>query len=106
MLVQFKNVTAENEDNNNLNKWLGLLVRFNKGRSLPKELNVQIGNYFDYTWAHDRNYATQTDIDKRFLNELPKGIIIDVRLLSNKAFRYTKTSCSRTSYTALGSTSE
>jgi len=61
-----------------LNKWLGLLVRFNKGHSLPKELSQQIGKYFDYTWAHDRNYASQSETDKRFLQELPKVIIIDV----------------------------
>lgn len=78
MLVQFKSVTAENEDNGALNKWLGLLARFNKGINLPKELHGQITDYFDYSWANDRNYASQSDIGKRFLNELPKSIIIDV----------------------------
>jgi len=40
MLIQFKNVTAENENNESLNKWLALLARFNKGINLPKELHT------------------------------------------------------------------
>jgi hypothetical protein len=38
MLMEFKIVTSDNEDNANLTKWFGLLARFNKGRPLPKEM--------------------------------------------------------------------
>ncbi len=51
MLMEFKVVTADNEDNTNLSKWFGLLARFNKGRPLNKDLSVKIENYFDYYWA-------------------------------------------------------
>jgi hypothetical protein len=37
MLVEFKTVTAENEDSQNLYKWLNVLARFNNGRQLPKD---------------------------------------------------------------------
>ena len=37
MLVEFKAVTAENEDSQNLYKWLNVLARFNNGRQLPKD---------------------------------------------------------------------
>lgn len=79
MLMEFKIVTAENEDNANLSKWFGLLARFNKGRPLPKEMTFMIEGYFNYYWSHDRNYAMKTEHDKRFLAELPKQISVDVR---------------------------
>jgi len=78
MLMEFKVVTADNEDNSNLSKWFGLLARFNKGRPLPKELAVKIENYFDYYWAQDRNYGVKSETDLRFLSELPKNIRVNV----------------------------
>jgi hypothetical protein len=78
MLMSFKHVTAENEESENLTKWLGLLARFNKGRPLPKELTKKLENYFDYYWASDRNYAVKSEADRRFLQELPKKIRIEV----------------------------
>jgi hypothetical protein len=79
MLMEFKVVTAENEDNTNLSKWFGLLARFNKGRPLTRELSQKIENYFDYYWAQDRNYGMKGETDQRFLSELPKNIRINVR---------------------------
>lgn len=72
ILMSFKIVTAENEESENLTKWLGLLARFNKGRPLPKEMTRKIENYFDYYWAKDRNYAIKSEEDLRFMQELPK----------------------------------
>lgn len=72
ILMSFKIVTAENEESENLTKWLGLLARFNKGRPLPKEMTRKIENYFDYYWAKDRNYAIKSEDDLRFMQELPK----------------------------------
>lgn len=78
MLMEFKVVTADNEDNTNLSKWFGLLARFNKGRPLPKELALKVEAYFDYYWAFDKNYAVKSETDKRFLAELPKNIRVNV----------------------------
>lgn len=72
ILMSFKIVTAENEESENLTKWLGLLARFNKGRPLPKDMTRKIENYFDYYWAKDRNYAIKSEDDLRFMQELPK----------------------------------
>jgi hypothetical protein len=72
ILMSFKTVTAENEESENLTKWLGLLARFNKGRPLPKEMTKKIENYFDYYWANDRNYAIRSEEGHRFMEELPK----------------------------------
>ena len=51
ILMSFKHVTAENEESEDLTKWLGLLARFNKGRPLPKEMTKKIETYFDYYWS-------------------------------------------------------
>ena len=67
MLLEFKIVTADNEDNANLSKWFGLLARFNKGRPLPKDMTFKIEEYFDHYWANDKNYAVKSPEDKRFL---------------------------------------
>lgn len=80
MLMEFKIVTAENEDNANLTKWFGLLARFNKGRPVPKEMQFKIEEYFNYYWQSDKNYAMNNEADKRFLSELPKKIRVDVML--------------------------
>ena len=82
LLMSFKIVTAENEESENLTKWLGLLARFNKGRPLPKEMIRKIENYFDYYWAQDRNYALKSEDDLRFMQELPKQIRINVSFCS------------------------
>jgi len=50
ILMSFKSVTSDNEEAEDLTKWLGLLARFNKGRPLPKELTKKLENYFDYYW--------------------------------------------------------
>ncbi len=78
ILMSFKTVTAENEESENLTKWLGLLARFNKGRPLPKEMTKKIENYFDYYWANDRNYAIRSEEGHRFMEELPKQIRINI----------------------------
>ena len=78
MLMNFKIVTAENEDHANLSKWFGLLARFNKGRPLPREMSTKIEAYFDYFWADDRNYSIKSEDDKRFMAELPKNIKVNV----------------------------
>ena len=81
MLMEFRKVTAENEDHVGLTKFFGLLARFNKGRPLHKDMLRKIEIYFDYYWAKDLNYAVKTQEDQRFLNELPKDIRISVRII-------------------------
>ena len=80
ILMQYKTVTAENEDSENLNKWFGLLAKFNKGRPLPKDMTRKIEAYFDYFWAKDKNYAVKSEEDLRFMSELPKPIRVNVKI--------------------------
>ena len=57
-----------------------MLARFNKGRPLPKEMKERIESYFFYYWENDKNYATKSETDKRFIAELPKNIRVNVSL--------------------------
>ena len=81
MLMEFKNVTAENEDNLGLSKFFGLLSRFNSGHPLPKDIAKRIEEYFDYFWQKDLNYAMRSSEGIRFLSELPKKIRINVIII-------------------------
>jgi hypothetical protein len=70
----YKIVTAENDDSEELNKWLGMIARFNNGTPLPKDHLHGIENYFEYFWSKDKNYAMKTEMGVRFMSELPKNI--------------------------------
>jgi len=71
-------VTADNEDSENLSKWLGLLAHFNRSSPLPKEMTKRFERYFEYYWANDKNYAIKSEIDQRFMTELPNHIRTDI----------------------------
>ena len=74
ILMNLQNVTADNEDSENLSKWLGLLAHFNRSSPLPKEMTKRFERYFEYYWANDKNYAIKSQIDVRFMTELPNHI--------------------------------
>ena len=78
ILMNLQNVTADNEDSENLSKWLGLLAHFNKSSPLPKEMTKRFERYFEYYWANDKNYAIKETIDERFMSELPNHIRTDI----------------------------
>ena len=78
ILMNLQNVTADNEDSENLSKWLGLLAHFNRGTPLPKEMTKKFERYFEYYWANDKNYAIKSDTDVRFMRELPNHIQTDI----------------------------
>ena len=102
MLMEFKTVTAENEDHDGLTKFFSLLARFNQGRPIPKDLMRKIEGYFDYYWRKDLNYAMKSEMDQRFISELPKEIRINVRALKNfnQQDRSTRTFSSEVSSTS------
>ena len=78
MLMEFKTVTAENEDHSGLSKFFSLLARFNSGHPLPEKMRRKIEKYFEYFWERDLNYAMKSEADQRFISELPKEIRINV----------------------------
>ena len=73
--MDYQNVTAENEDSDNLSKWLGLLAHFNKNRPLDQDLSDRLEQYFEYYWKHDKNYACKNEMDIHFMEELPDHVL-------------------------------
>lgn len=63
ILMNLQDSTADNEDSENLSKWLGLLAHFNRNSPLPKEMTKRYETYFQYYWANDKNYANKSDLD-------------------------------------------
>jgi hypothetical protein len=63
MLMEFKTVTAENEDHIGLSRFFSLLARFNSGHPVPKDMMRKIEKYFEYYWARDLNYAMKSESD-------------------------------------------
>jgi hypothetical protein len=78
ILMALQTVQADNEDSENLSKWLGLLAHFNNNKPLPKSMIKQLEVYFEYYWQNDKNYAIQTVEDLRFMDELPNNIRTDI----------------------------
>jgi hypothetical protein len=64
-------VVSENEDADNLSRFLGILQKYNYGRHLKKEFTTQIEDYFEYYWSNDKLYSVATEEDHRYFNELP-----------------------------------
>ena len=46
-------------------------------------MTKRLESYFEYYWEHDKNYATKSENDKRFMSELPKEIRINVSISIN-----------------------
>jgi len=78
ILMNLQDSTADNEDSENLSKWLGLLAHFNRNSPLPKEMTKRYETYFQYYWANDKNYAIKSELDMRFMTELPNHIKTDI----------------------------
>jgi potassium voltage-gated channel Eag-related subfamily H protein 8 len=109
MLMEFKTVTAENEDHSGLSKFFSLLARFNSGHPLPKDMRRRLEKYFEYFWARDLNYAMKSEADQRFISELPKEIKISVSDSSpyySSFHRFIRNFCSTSSSTSSEPTSK
>lgn len=50
-------------DGRGLQKWLGLLSKYNNGKPLNKELISKIENHFEYFWEHNRMSALSQEQD-------------------------------------------
>lgn len=58
-------------DHKDLSKWIAMLSKFNGGNPLSKEIITNIEDFFDFYWSNNKMIAFQSDIDKRFMHELP-----------------------------------
>ena len=78
-------------DSRGLQKWLGLLSKYNNGNPLKKDLIGDIETYFMYYWENNRLSAVSGPNDQKFMKDLPdyvqQNIYIDY-LFSDFLYRY------------------
>lgn len=58
-----------------LSKWIALLAKYNSGNPMSKELITAIEQFFSFYWTSNKMNAFQSNIDKRFMEELPESVI-------------------------------
>ena len=58
-------------DGRGLQKWLGLLSKYNSGKPLNKDLILKIEKYFMYYWENNRLSAMTDPKDLKFMRDLP-----------------------------------
>ena len=63
ILDKFKQLNESFEDGDNLSKFFGLLVRFNRGKDVNFELKQDIEAFFSYKWNNGKNLALECDED-------------------------------------------
>ena len=62
-------------DHKNLTKWIALLSKYNDGEALNREIITKVESFFDFYWENNRLHAFETELDKKFISELPEYTI-------------------------------
>ena len=57
-----------------LSKWIAMLSKYNNGLPMSKDTIQQIETFFDYYWTCNKLNAFSTELDKRFMSELPESV--------------------------------
>lgn len=57
-----------------LSKWIAMLSKYNNGLPMSKDTITKIEGFFDYYWTFNKLNAFATDLDKRFMGELPENV--------------------------------
>jgi hypothetical protein len=73
-----KALDAENEDDDNLSKFGGLLMKFNNAKLLDRDFRTKLTEFFKYYWSNDKLSCFKSDDDMRYVDELPDSIKIDI----------------------------
>ena len=84
IIDEIKTFGSSFDDGDNLSKFFGLLIQFNHGKGLNIKFKMEMENYFDYKWEHDRNQAMVGN-DTILLEQLPKDV--QRKIYSNFLFR-------------------
>ena len=62
------------DDGDNLNKFFGVLERFNGEKPIKLELKRQIEHHFNYKWENDKNAAIVDDEDLELFDQIPDEV--------------------------------
>ena len=71
MMDNFKAMMAENEIEDQLNKFFQVMKKFNNGKTLPKRFTNNVHQYIKYRSQKDKNLAISIKKDRDILDQLP-----------------------------------
>ena len=74
ILLNYKKL-ENSEDTQELSKWIALLTKYNESQPLSKSLIVKIEDFFHFYWNNSPLMAMYTELDQRFINELPEATV-------------------------------
>ena len=62
------------DDANDLAKFFGILKKFNGEEDINIQFRIQIEDYFQHRWQHDKNHVFQDKYMKEFMDQVPAGV--------------------------------
>ena len=62
------------EDLDDLNRFFGVMKKFNNGFGYPKHFYAEFENFFSYKWSEDNNYAVHDEGEKLIFLQLPPHV--------------------------------
>jgi hypothetical protein len=68
IIESYKDFNKDPDEDEDLNRWFGLLQYYNDGQPLDSTLKKQIENHFHYRWTNDKNFIIQNAQDKVIFN--------------------------------------
>jgi hypothetical protein len=71
ILMDYRSLDKFN-DHKNLTKWIALLSKYNNGVALKRSLILEIEDFMTFYWDNNRLQAFKTELDHKFMNELPE----------------------------------
>ena len=78
ILGQFKDLNAELDQGEELNKFFGVIKKFNMNIELDIEIKQRIEQFFDFKWINDKNFAFQMDEYQNVVEQMPDNLIEDI----------------------------
>ena len=78
ILVSFNSFNSGFDDGDNLTKFFGTIIKFNKMENIDQGLKEHIEVFFDYKWEHDKNAAFQDEVDLQLFSQLPDEVQVQI----------------------------
>ena len=78
IIGNYQVVMADNEDDENLSKFIGLLTKFNGGKKLRPDHVQEIEDYFEYYWSHDKMQCLDEDSELNLYEQIPMDTRIQI----------------------------
>ena len=74
MIMQIREFNIGFEKSNDLSQFLSTLERFNKNIAVPKDLKLNLEDYFNFRWKYNKNNAISTQQDFDLFIQLPWSV--------------------------------